>query len=139
MRDVFNQASRTVAGWMGSPWAFAFALLGVVIWLAAGPAFHYSDTWQLVVNTATTIVTFLMVFLIQNTQYRDSRAIHLKLDEIIRSMKNARNDLIDLELANDEQLDRLQKEFTELKESGHEGADHVLSAIEEVRRRRESK
>src|SRR5215470_13659420 len=82
---------------VGSKWAFTFATLLIAVWAVVGPYFHYSDTWQLVVNTATTIVTFLIVFLIQNTQNRDARAIHLKLDEIIHSLKDARNEMIQIE------------------------------------------
>jgi low affinity Fe/Cu permease len=82
---------------LGSAWAFAAAILIIVVWAVTGPAFHYSDTWLLIINTVTTIVTFLMVFLIQNTQNRDAKAAHLKLDEIIRALKGARNELVDLE------------------------------------------
>jgi low affinity Fe/Cu permease len=100
---------------VGSPWAFLIACLAIVIWGALGPIFHYSDTWQLVINTATTIVTFLMVFLIQNTQNRDTKAIHLKLDELLRGVKGARTGLVSLETLSDEELDNLQKEFDRLK------------------------
>ncbi|MGV3618056.1 MAG: low affinity iron permease family protein [Fimbriimonas sp.] len=134
MHEVFNRWSRTVSGWVGSQWAFIVAAAIILLWIATGPIFHYSDTWQLVINTGTTIVTFLMVFLIQNTQNRDSRAIHLKLDEIIRSIDKARNELIDLEDATDEQLDRLQLEFAEMCEHGAHGANDVLEAIEAVRK-----
>jgi low affinity Fe/Cu permease len=136
MHELFNRWSRTFSGWMGSQWAFAVAFGVILIWIVTGPMFHFSDTWQLVINTGTTIVTFLMVFLIQNTQNRDSRAIHLKLDEIIRSIDKARDELIDLEDATDEQLDKLQSEFAELCKKGHHGADDVLDAINEVRRAR---
>lgn len=100
---------------MGSPWAFALATLLIVVWAATGPEFHWSNTWQLVINTGTTIVTFLMVFLIQNTQNRDTRAIHLKLDELLRALHGARNTLLNLESLTDEDLDRLQKEFERLR------------------------
>jgi low affinity Fe/Cu permease len=136
MHELFNRWSRVVSGWMGSQWAFVVALAVIAVWVISGPMFHYSDTWQLVINTGTTIVTFLMVFLIQNTQNRDSRAIHLKLDEIIRSLDTARNEMIDLEDSTDAQLDRLQKEFAELCRQGHQGADDVLDAIEAVRKSR---
>lgn len=93
-----------------------FATLAiVVVWAATGPLFNYTDTWQLIINTGTTIVTFLMVFLIQNTQNRDARAIHLKLDELIRGMKGARNRLIDLEEMSEEELDNLQRQFVKLR------------------------
>lgn len=111
----FAEWARRTADLLGSPYAFIAACTVVLAWLASGPAFDYSDTWQLIVNTGTTIVTFLMVFLIQNTQNRDGRAIHLKLDEIIKSSKAARNRLIDLEHCTDEELDELQKQFENLR------------------------
>ena len=137
MQDMFNRAARTVSGWVGSPWAFVGAFLVILLWIVSGPIFKFSDTWQLVINTGTTIITFLMVFLIQNTQNRDSQAIHLKLDEIIRSLDKARDDLIDLEDANDEELNGLQKEFLQLRKKGHAGAENVLEAISDVRRNRD--
>ena len=91
------------------------AALTIVIWAALGPVFHFSDTWQLVINTATTIITFLMVFLIQNTQNRDTKALHLKLDELLRGVSGARTSLINLESLSDEELDRLQKQFEILR------------------------
>lgn len=136
MHEIFNRWSRTVSGWVGSQWAFIVAIGVIVLWIVTGPMFHYSDTWQLVINTGTTIITFLMVFLIQNTQNRDSRAIHLKLDEIIRSIDKARDELIDLEDATDDQLDKLQAEFSELCKRGNHGADDVLDAIDAIRRSR---
>jgi low affinity Fe/Cu permease len=90
-------------------------VISILCWAVTGPIFHYSDTWQLVINTATTIVTFLMVFLIQNTQNRDTKAIHLKLDELLRGVKGARTSLIDLEHLSDEELDKLQHEFERLR------------------------
>lgn len=99
---------------MGSKWAFAGALLLIIGWAATGPFFRYSDTWQLVVNTATTIVTFLMVFLIQNTQNRDAKAIHLKLDEIIRAHRRADNQMIDIEKLSDEELEVLAVQFEKI-------------------------
>jgi low affinity Fe/Cu permease len=111
----FSTIARDAANALGSSWAFATAIAVVVVWAITGPLFHYSDAWQLVINTGTTIVTFLMVFLIQNTQNRDSRAIHLKLDELIRSTNAARNKLIDLENCSDEELDLVQRDFDRLK------------------------
>jgi low affinity Fe/Cu permease len=99
----------------GSFWAFLLAVLAIAVWGLTGPLFGYSDTWQLVINTSTTIVTFLMVFLIQNTQNRDSRALHLKLDELLRAVRSARDELIDLEEMSDEDLDRLHDEFVRLR------------------------
>ena len=100
---------------LGSAWAFGIAILVIVIWGLTGPAFHYSNTWQLIINTGTTIVTFLMVFLIQNTQNRDAKAAHLKLDEIIRALEGARNELIDLEKLADEDLTSLEKQFERVR------------------------
>jgi low affinity Fe/Cu permease len=87
--DAFGVFARCSSSMLGSAWAFTAALLVIVIWLVTGPVFHFSDTWQLIINTATTIITFLMVFLIQNTQNRDAKAVHLKLDELIRAVKDA--------------------------------------------------
>ncbi|HTL63018.1 MAG TPA: low affinity iron permease family protein [Nitrospira sp.] len=115
LNDAFHEFAKTLSGVVGSPWAFIGSLLIVAVWSVTGPLFHYSNTWQLIINTATTIVTFLMVFLIQNTQNRDARAIHLKLDELIRSLKGARNALIDLEEMSEEELDRLQRQFGRLR------------------------
>ncbi|PYJ69764.1 MAG: hypothetical protein DME76_07955, partial [Verrucomicrobia bacterium] len=109
--DAFRVFARHSAGALGSAWAFAGALLVVLVWILTGPTFHFSDTWQLVINTATTIVTFLMVFLIQNTQNRDAKAVHLKLDELIRALKDARNKLVNLEDLSDEELKKLEKQF----------------------------
>jgi low affinity Fe/Cu permease len=96
-------------------WAFAGAVLVIAVWLLTGPTFHFSDTWQLIINTATPIITFLMVFLIQNTQNRDAKAMHLKLDEIIRALKKARNELVDLEDLFDEELQKLEEQFKQLR------------------------
>ena len=101
---------------LGSAWAFTAALLVIVLWLVTGPAFHFSDTWQLIINTGTTIVTFLMVFLIQNTQNRDAKAMQLKLDELIRALKKARNELVDVEDLSDEELKKLEEQFKELRQ-----------------------
>src|SRR5689334_22062528 len=99
---------------VGSPWAFMLAFGVVIVWAVSGPLFHYSDTWQLTINTGTTIVTFLMVFLIQNTQNRDSHAIHLKLDELIRANRFARNRLMFAEDWNEREMRELQEEFEAL-------------------------
>jgi low affinity Fe/Cu permease len=100
---------------VGSKWAFTTAILIILFWGLSGPYFHFSDTWQLVVNTATTIVTFLMVFLIQNTQNRDARAIHLKLDEIIHALKHARNEMIQIETLSDADLEHITKNFEKIR------------------------
>ena len=115
VHGAFRKIAHATSCAIGSPYAFAAAVLVVLIWVACGPAFHYSDTWQLVINTGTTIVTFLVVFMIQNTQNRDSRAIHLKLDELIRAVKSARNQLVDVEDLPDEELARLAHEFERLR------------------------
>jgi len=116
MKSLFHSFAHRVAEAVGSPWAFFIGLLVVIIWAITGPAFGYSDTWQLVINTGTTIITFLMVFLIQHTQNRDSRAVHLKLDELIRSVGSARNRLVNLEECTDEELAHLEAEFRRLRE-----------------------
>ena len=111
----FAEVARRAACQLGTPHAFAIACGVVVLWAMTGPLFGYSDTWQLIINTGTTIVTFLMVFLVQNTQNRDARALHLKLDEILRSTDAARNKLIDLEHCTDEELDRMERQFKALR------------------------
>lgn len=114
MNEWFSKFARGASQVTGSAGAFMVATLVIVIWAVTGPIFHYSDTWQLVINTGTTIVTFLMVFLIQNAQNRDAKAFHLKIDELIRSSGKARNQMIDLEKLSDAQLQRLQEEFTKI-------------------------
>jgi low affinity Fe/Cu permease len=113
--DWFGQFAASASGWLGSKWAFAGAGLVIVLWAAMGPVFHFSDTWQLVINTGTTIVTFLMVFLIQNTQNRDARAINLKLNELIRAIDKARDQMIDIENLSDLELDELQAKYEKIK------------------------
>jgi low affinity Fe/Cu permease len=115
MREFFRRVARSVASALGSPFAFGLALFVVVIWAALGPVFGFSNTWQLVINTGTTIVTFLVVFLIQNTQNRDTKALHLKLDELIRAVDAARNGLIDSEDLTEDELNRLEAEFAALR------------------------
>ena len=115
LRGTFRFCAQWMAGAVGSPYAFLLAAFTILLWGITGPIFHYSDTWQLVINTATTIVTFLMVFLIQNTQNRDTKAIHLKLDELLRGVRGARTGLVDLEHLSDEELDNLQHEFERLR------------------------
>ncbi len=112
---------------MASPTAFLAAIVIVLVWLATGPAFHYSDTWQLVINTGTSVVTFLMVFLIQNSQSRDTRAIQLKLDELLRSIKSARNELVSLEGLSDDELDKLRDEFAKFAAKSKEGGEEQRS------------
>ena len=113
--EVFHRIARRVSHAIGSPIAFILALLIIVVWAMSGPLFGFSDTWQLIINTGTTVITFLVVFLIQNTQNHDSRALHLKLDELLRAVKNARNSLVDLEELGDEELAKLEAEFRRLR------------------------
>jgi low affinity Fe/Cu permease len=115
MREYFRKFAHDVACAMGTSWAFFLACVTVVVWAITGPAFGYTDTWQLVINTGTTIVTFLMVFLIQATQNRDSKAIHLKLDELLRAIAKARTGLVGLEHMSEEELNQLEREFTSIK------------------------
>jgi low affinity Fe/Cu permease len=115
MDEWFRRFAHTTAEAVGKSRAFIAAVGVIVVWALAGPFFHFSDTWQLVINTGTTIVTFLMVFLIQNTQNRDAHAMHLKLDELIRANKDARNSLLALESMSDEELARLEREFEDLR------------------------
>jgi low affinity Fe/Cu permease len=114
--DGFGRFAASASAWLGSKWAFSGAVLVIVIWAASGFAFHYSDTWQLVINTGTTIVTFLMVFLIQNTQNRDARAINLKLNELIHAQDKARDQMIDIESLSDLELDELQARYEAIRE-----------------------
>jgi low affinity Fe/Cu permease len=111
MNERFRKFSFCVARFAGTPVAFTLSFLIIIGWAIMGPFFHFSDTWQLVINTSTTIVTFLMVFLIQNMQNRDAKAIHLKLDELIRAMKGARNNLVMLENLSEEEIDTLERQF----------------------------
>jgi low affinity Fe/Cu permease len=114
MSDIFHKFARAAASLVGSAWTFAAALAMLLIWAITGPLFHYSDTWQLVINTSTSVVTFLVVFLIQNSQNRDSRAVHLKLDELLVTIKKARTALVSLENMSEEELTRIQDQFDQL-------------------------
>lgn len=114
INKLFRQFSTFVASQAGKPRTFVLAISIICLWAVSGPIFDYSNTWQLMINTMTTVVTFLMVFLIQNTQNRDSKAVHLKLDEILRSMRTARNQLVDIEQAEDGEMEHLQQEFEKL-------------------------
>src|SRR5882672_10222085 len=127
MNELFRKFAQTTSGLVGSSWAFILAVMIVVIWAATGPIFHYSDTWQLVINTGTTIITFLIVFLIQNTQNRDAKAIHLKLDELIKGVKGARTGLVDLEELSDKELEDLHEEFERLHLAANRSHDHGQS------------
>jgi len=115
INQIFRRFSVAAANALGSSWMFIANVLLILVWLVACPFFHYSDTWQLVVNTATTVFTYLAVFLIQNTQNRDAIAIHLKLDELIKGVGGARTGLVNLEKLSDEELAELQEEFDRLR------------------------
>ena len=123
MRELFRKFAQMTSAAVGSSWAFILAVMIIVVWAVTGPMFHYSDTWQLVINTGTTIITFLMVFLIQNTQNRDAKAIHLKLDELIKGVKGARTSMVNLEQLSDKDLEQLHKEFERLHQK--ENHSHV--------------
>jgi low affinity Fe/Cu permease len=132
--------SRVVTNWAGSSWAFAIAVLVIATWLVTGPVFHYSDTWQLVINTGTTIVTFLMVFLIQRSQNKDALAVHLKLNEIVAAVHGASNRLIDVEDLNERELVRLHQFYKRLaemaKRDGDLGQSHSVEEADAVHRRK---
>jgi low affinity Fe/Cu permease len=130
MRNAFRIFARTSSSVLGSAWAFIIAILIIVVWAVTGPMFHFSDTWQLIINTGTTIVTFLMVFLIQNTQNRDSKAVHLKLDELIRALHGARNHLVDLEKLSDEELKTLEDEFERVHKKAARMQETVADAAQ---------
>jgi low affinity Fe/Cu permease len=115
MHEAFRKFAQRMAAWVGSPWAFVGAIVLITGWALSGPIFNFSDTWQLVINTGTTIITFLMVFLIQNTQNRDAKAMHLKLDELLRAGAKARTGLVDLEDMSDAEIAQLQEEFKTLR------------------------
>jgi low affinity Fe/Cu permease len=128
MREGFRKFASKISAATGSAWAFLAAVAIILVWAVTGPVFHFADVWQLVINTGTTIITFLMVFLIQNTQNRDSQAMHLKLDELLLAVAGARTSLVDLEHMTDEQLKGLQEEFAQLREE----ADDVVERVEDV-------
>jgi low affinity Fe/Cu permease len=128
--ERFRTFSVSVSKFAGTPIAFTISFIVIIVWAILGPAFHYSDSWQLVINTGTTIITFLMVFLIQNMQNRDAKAIHLKLDELIRAMKGARNHLVMLENLSEEEIAELEQQFARLaeKQRAHKAASHEVHA-----------
>ena len=133
MGPLFESLAQRVAGWAGRPPAFAIAFLVIIVWALSGPLFGYSDTWQLVINTGTTIVTFLMVFLIQNAQNRDAAAIQCKLDEIIRALDDGRNEFIGIEHLGEKELiairDKLEREWGRKDPSLHEGVERLLDRL----------
>jgi low affinity Fe/Cu permease len=131
-RDIFTRFARNVAKWSGKPQTFMAAVAIIVIWAVSGPVFQYSDTWQLVINTGTTIITFLMVFLIQNTQNTDTHAMQLKLDELIRSTKGAHNVLLDLEELSDDELERIRDEYEKIASTARKLLEEGKDATEVV-------
>jgi len=136
MSELFRKFAHKTSEIVGSPWAFIAAAAIIIIWAISGPIFGFSDTWQLVINTGTTIITFLIVFLIQNTQNRDAKAIHLKLDELLRAVGEARTGMVDLEDLTDEELKQLQEEFKRLHERynddiHHHASDQIEDEMEE--------
>ena len=130
VQDAFRIFARKTSEILGTAWVFVFALLIILMWALTGPAFGFSDTWQLIINTGTTIVTFLMVFLIQNTQNRDAKAVHLKLDELIRALGGARNRLVDLERLSDEELKELEQEFAKISKKAEQTNDRLEEEVE---------
>jgi low affinity Fe/Cu permease len=131
MTEAFQRLASAAAKYLGSPWAFLSAIVLIVVWALTGPLFEFNETWQLVINTTTTIITFIMVFLIQATQNRDSKALHLKLDELIRS-SDARDVFADLEDASEEELNAFQREFRELRKRGADHMEAALGAHDEI-------
>jgi low affinity Fe/Cu permease len=131
--EVFRRFAQRTSAATGSAGAFTVAVVIVAVWGLTGPLFHYSDAWQLVINTGTTIVTFLMVFLIQATQNRDSRAIHLKLDELLRAVEAARTSMVELETRSDAELDRVRAEFAELRAQAEFETERAAAGAEERR------
>ena len=132
LAERFNRMSDRITTALGSFPALAGSVLIVLVWALTGPLFNFSDTWQLIINTGTTIVTFLMVFLIQNTQNRDAKAVHLKLDELIRALKGARNHLVDLEKLSDEELESLEKEFERIHQHARQAKEEVSEIESQV-------
>src|SRR6476646_2881006 len=138
----FNRFASSTAQVVGHPYMFLVAVIVIAVWAITGPYFHYSDTWQLIINTGTTIVTFLVVFLIQNTQNRDGKALHLKLDELIRSHHPANDDLIDIQKLSDEELDELEKRYAKIRkacEARRAGKEPEVAASEDAAARHKSK
>ena len=129
IKDVFSKFSTVSADLLGSPWMFVANVFLILVWLFSGPFFNYSDTWQLIVNTATTVFTYLAVFLIQNTQNRDAKAVHIKLDELIASMEGARNRFVNLETATDDELAELEEQFKKLRDQADAGEVGPAQAI----------
>ena len=129
--SFFTRFAKTIAAVTGKPATFMLAVACIIVWAVTGPIFNFSDTWQLIINTGTTIITFLMVFLIQNTQNRDTEALQIKLDELIRSMKGARNEMIELEELDEKELVKIRGEYLKLAEEAKEQVEEIDEEIEE--------
>lgn len=127
--DAFGKFAAGASNWLGSKWAFVGAFAIIAVWALTGPVFRYSDTWQLVINTGTTIITFLMVFIIQNTQNRDARAINLKLDELIHSIDAAGNQMLDIERLSDAELDVMQAKYEKLRADSVDDKDQSQADV----------
>lgn len=123
LRDLFNAAAKKAARATGRPWTFLAAVAIVVIWAVTGPVFQFNDTWQLVINTGTTIITFLMVFLIQHTQNADAAAVQIKLDELIRVVAEANNELLDLEELDEDRLEQIRREYEQMAQAARAALD----------------
>ena len=130
MKEIFRHLAEKAAHAVGSYWAFLIALLTIVVWALTGPYFNYSDTWQLFINTGTTIVTFLMVFLIQNTQNRETRIVALKLDELLRGVEGARTGLVELDHMSDDDLELVRQEFARMRDKYAPLVDDDLAHVE---------
>src|SRR5215217_5905224 len=141
--SFFERISTKITTWTGSPVAFGVASLVIIIWVISGPIFHYSDTWQLVINTGTTIITFLMVFLIQKSQNKDSKAIQLKLNELIAASRHASNRMVDIEDLTESELDVLHKYYEKLADISEKDEDihksHSIDAAEDLHKRKSKK
>ena len=139
MKEIFRRLAEKAAHAVGTYWAFLLALLTIVVWALTGPYFNYSDTWQLFINTGTTIVTFLMVFLIQNTQNRETRIVALKLDELLRGVEGARTGLVELDHMSDEDLELVRQEFARMRDKYAPLIDDDLAHVQrelQARKRR---
>jgi low affinity Fe/Cu permease len=134
--ETLEQFARKVASGAGSPWTFLAAVTVIVVWAGFGPLTGYSDTWQLVINTGTTICTFLVAFLIQHSQNHDTRAVHLKLDELIRALGQARTELVGMESMSDAELEALEKEFEALHYRAQTGLKKIAESRKKARPRR---
>jgi len=140
VRRLLEEGSHRVTQWVGSSWAFALAVAAVIAWAISGPFFGYSDTWQLIINTSTTVITFLIVFLIQRSQNKDSRAIHIKLNEIVAALEGASNRLIDVEDLSEDELQTLHRHFQKLSEMARRESSLSKShSVEEAEERHHSK